>query len=1781
MNSRKSYALLRVLSTLCAFAIGTNTSAQTIRFDQKYIERLDRASDVAALSDDIFGESISLKDGQTTFTSVDIDIPGNNELPVQLIREIKVEDRGLTQNSHLGGFGVAGDIALPHMRGVFTTAGWQVAGASPNARCSAPAPPPALSNGITASDYWSGNTLNVPGHGEQVVLYDIDPAIPGSGYTMLTKNLWKISCLNATANGYPGEGFVATSPAGISYRFDYVVSKPYPSLSKRVGNYSASAVTSRSIVYFLVSKIEDRHGNSVSYTYSGDRLASISSSDGRSISVSAYSNGRYTRFNSSVGTWNYHYTSNSARVVRPDSSEWRYETSGALQVEPTPNLPLYMGQPRCPAPERSSGQFGLIVTHPSGARGVFDFKVQRHFRHNIPKLCSSFLDMAGPSTSYQFLVIPNFNDALTIQSKTVTGPGMDRLQWTYEFGIGASGLAFEENCPGPTALSCPLSIETRVIGPDRTYDSYRFGAWYNYNDGLLLKHDSGSTDATGRASIDRSIEHEYVLPGDRDFIGFPFQIGRPGSSRLDGVSAGYILPLKESRTLQSGVTFKTRVEALDYLARPTRVRKVGTDPVASVREIATAYHDAPAAWVLGQVSSETVSGHVASKVAFNATAMPISIHSFGRLVQTLSWNGDGTVKSVGDGNGHLTLFSNWKRGVPQSVKFPATPEAPSGSTIQALVNNAGNIASVTDESGHTTSYNYDAMGRLARVTWPTGDTTSWADTTNTFEQMSAQQYGIGPGHWRRTTQTGNARRIVYYDAFWRPLLIHEFDASDVAGTQRFQRYSYDYAGRTIFSSYPSISSAASEGVWSEYDAIGRHTSVTQDSELGPLTTITEHLAGFQTRVTTPKGIQTLTRYLAWDQPSLDAPVHINQPGGLITEISRDIFGKPTRIMRRDSSASTVLARDYVYDSKQQLCKSVEPETGATVTAYDGAGNVDWTASGLALTSAVACNLSNVPTSQRVRRVYDARNRVQSLLFPDGLGSTHYDYTPTGQIAQIVVDNGGTGVATTVYTRNKRGMITGEAMGVGNVAWGLGYGYDANGNLATQVHSISGRTIDYAPNALGQATRAGPYVLGATYHPNGRLKQFIYGNGLTRFISQNSRGLVERVRDYSSAVVAIDESMSYDAHGNVLTIRDGRQGHRGDRTMEYDSSDRLFRATSPMFGVAAYSYDVLDNLRSVRISNGPRSRQFTYGYDASNRLTNVQSGAAGGGSTIGYDVRGNVSSKDGRTYLFDFGNRLREIQGGEAYRYDGNGRRVQSIRNGAGIYSIYGHDGVLRYQRDEHRALEREYIYLAGSQVAEIETPIALAPPVLSAPIDSVSGAFSISWTSVSGASRYELQELAPNSGWNNLQSGLATTVSLSGKGSGAYSYRVRACSVARCGDWSPVSTVSVQLAPSTAPSLTVPGTAPGGSYAIVWTAVPFSTRYELGERIENGTWAVVQNSSSTSRAFSGKPAATYGYRVRACNSTGCSAWSSVKSTVVVLVPTSSPTISGDVTNLTGAYTLSWSAVSSAATYELQRSANGTSWSTVQSSSSRNLSVTGQAAGSWRYKVRACNSAGCGGFSGTHTVVVTRAPTAAPVATAPTTVTANTATISWTAVQAAATYQVERRFNAGAWQSISTTEARSISSTGLVSGRYEHRVRACNAAGCGAYSGVTSTNVTLPPTQAPTVSAPAASAVRFTISWTAVSGAAHYMLENKTGPGNWSNGTRVDALNFTYLPANGVYDYRVKACNSVGCGPYSNIVTVNVFSRPPTPPCPPPGCPMPDSISNEGMDEAKTDSGEAE
>ncbi|WP_151421700.1 RHS repeat-associated core domain-containing protein [Xanthomonas citri] len=370
-------------------------------------------------------------------------------------------------------------------------------------------------------------------------------------------------------------------------------------------------------------------------------------------------------------------------------------------------------------------------------------------------------------------------------------------------------------------------------------------------------------------------------------------------------------------------------------------------------------------------------------------------------------------------------------------------------------------------------------------------------------------------------------------------------------------------------------------------------------------------------------------------------------------------------------------------------------------AYDAAGNLSWSASGLDLPSTTSCDLDAAAASGRqVARTYDSRNRLKTLRFPDKNGNQDWSYTPDGLPAQVTTlnDAGGSSFVN-VYNYNKRRKLTSESSSqTGWYNWTIGYGYDANGSLASQRYP-TGLEVSYTPNALGQPTAVRDhtgtnYATGIGYYPNGAARQFTYGNGISHSLVLNARQMPQQVRDANVASL----EYQYDANGNVTTILDQQMGSVYNRHMGYDGLDRLIEAGSWRFGGDAwnrYTYDVLDNILTAQL---PGVNEKNYWYDAKNRLTSVFNNS--GATTIGlsYDPQGNLKNKNGQVYTFDYGNRLRDVTGKESYAYDAYGRRTVAGRPTTLTPQVYTQAGQLFYTEASGKG-GVEYVYLNGSLLA--------------------------------------------------------------------------------------------------------------------------------------------------------------------------------------------------------------------------------------------------------------------------------------------------------------------------------------------------------------------------------------------------------------------------------------------------------------------------------------------------
>jgi hypothetical protein len=149
-----------------------------------------------------------------------------------------------------------------------------------------------------------------------------------------------------------------------------------------------------------------------------------------------------------------------------------------------------------------------------------------------------------------------------------------------------------------------------------------------------------------------------------------------------------------------------------------------------------------------------------------------------------------------------------------------------------------------------------------------------------------------------------------------------------------------------------------------------------------------------------------------------------------------------------------------------------------------------------------------------------------------------------------------------------------------------------------------------------------------------------------------------------------------------------------------------------------------------------------------------------------------------------------------------------------------------------------------------------------------------------------------------------------------------------------------------------------------------------------------------------------------------------------------------------------------------------------------------------------------------------------------------ATLSWTAVSGAVSYDVDYKLNsASAWTSLSTAQATtSASLTGLTVGtQYNWRVKANCALGSGNY--VTANFTTTAPfvCNAPSGLTSTVTSSSATVSWTAVSGASNYAVDYKLNTSStWTSATASTtstSVTISGLTASSLYDYRV----STNCG----------------------------------------------
>jgi fibronectin type 3 domain-containing protein len=454
----------------------------------------------------------------------------------------------------------------------------------------------------------------------------------------------------------------------------------------------------------------------------------------------------------------------------------------------------------------------------------------------------------------------------------------------------------------------------------------------------------------------------------------------------------------------------------------------------------------------------------------------------------------------------------------------------------------------------------------------------------------------------------------------------------------------------------------------------------------------------------------------------------------------------------------------------------------------------------------------------------------------------------------------------------------------------------------------------------------------------------------------------------------------------------------------------------------------------------------------------------------------------------------------------------------------------------------------------ITTTVPAAPGTVSA--GATGKEITISWSSVSGASSYEIYRSITSSGGSLVGTAAASPYTDTVQGAGTYYYTIRTVNYA--GKSASSSYRSVTIAAPSAPG-NVSATAAGVTVTVSWQTVSGASSYKVYRSTSSlGTYREVGTVTAPPYTDTLTSAGTYYYQVRGVNSIGEGPLSSYTS-VTIAAPSAPGTVLASL-SATGTITVSWQAVSGASSYKVYRSTSPSSWYNLKASlegtsytdtTSLVLDTT------YYYTVSGVNPIG-EGLQSAYTSVVYAVPQAPSNVVASIT-NRNDVTVSWQIGSggSVSSYKIYRATNpSGPYSAVGTATASPYTDEDLSVGTYYYQVSAVNVLGESYYSSSTAVTISLP--AAPSyVWANVTNTNEVMVAWYTVADADSYTVYRATASsGPYSAVGTVTGASYTdTLTVAGTYYYTIRSVNILGEGPDSSIVSVSL--------APPPG---PSSLS---------------
>lgn len=336
----------------------------------------------------------------------------------------------------------------------------------------------------------------------------------------------------------------------------------------------------------------------------------------------------------------------------------------------------------------------------------------------------------------------------------------------------------------------------------------------------------------------------------------------------------------------------------------------------------------------------------------------------------------------------------------------------------------------------------------------------------------------------------------------------------------------------------------------------------------------------------------------------DMLVSVTDPGGHVKSQTIDYLGRITKVVDPDRKNLT-----YTYDAASNLLQRKDEEGRVVSFTYD------------ALNRVKTIQEEGKPET-KIEHFYDTphpglagenlKGKPVAILYPGG--QDHFSYNENGQM--------------TVHQRHLLGT-----------KFTFTYTYDDINRMLTKTYP-DGRKISAAYDGISRLTSLSPMITKMEYGANGFLKRYTNANQTETAVTYDNENQIERIMVDNGDV--LDLKYTYDAIGNIMTIKDSRIKQEENQSFQYNA---MYQLTSATLGAETltYTYDDIDNITSKMSSLKEKSfvHLGEYQYDAQRPRAVLKAA----GLQFAYDKAGHLVQHGGMQFKKDFlGRRTHTLSG---------------------------------------------------------------------------------------------------------------------------------------------------------------------------------------------------------------------------------------------------------------------------------------------------------------------------------------------------------------------------------------------------------------------------------------------------------------------------------------------------------------------------------------------------------